>query len=84
MDEYGKNLFPDDINDWSLRNFNEARQLFERTVNRNAKAFSKKQDEKPVNLPKPSREKVIQKDDVLNLQIMLGQIQTVDDLIKNM
>ena len=83
MKEFGADGFPDDLNNWSMENFKEAKRLFEKTVNRNEKALLGNESNS-VELPNTSREKVIQKDDILNLQIMLGQIQTVDELIKNM
>lgn len=82
------NKFPDDLNNWSQQNFDEVRKIFEKTINRNEMLLIEKNNTNSVNnlteFPKVQREKVIQKDDILNLQIMLNQIQNVDDFIKNM
>jgi len=74
--------FPDDLNEWSKENFEKAANIFGRTIERNCKAFDKASQkiEKPVT----DRETVIGKDDLINLQILLGQTQNIDDFIKNM
>jgi len=85
MKNFGANRLPDDLNEWCQQNIDEAKRMFERTVNRNEKIIRGESNQiKHFDLPKTNREKVIQKDDILNLQIMLGQIQSVDDFIKNM
>ena len=83
MKEFNANGLPDDLNNWCKQNFEDVRKMFERTVNRNKKSLSDKENT-PIELPQANRDKIIQKDDVLNLQIMLNQINNVDDFIKNM
>lgn len=81
MDEL--NGFPDGLNEWSKQNFDMAAKMFGRIVNRN-QADSTGHPVSPVGMPSTSRENVIGKDDLTNLQILLGQAQSVDDFIKNM
>ena len=78
MELFGKDV-PDDLNEWS-------RQTFEDITNMFAKATSREpiQEQKtPVN-DKPDRNTVIQKDEITNLKIELGEIETVDDFLKRM
>lgn len=75
--------FPNDMNDWSKENFDRAASIFERTVQRNYETFVNKNPNK-VEKPVINRETLIGKDDLINLQILLGQAESVDDFIKNM
>jgi len=87
MDE---KLSDDNMNDWSMESFNLAARMFEKTVDKFRTASMgpvRGSDPKTVVPVEPAvgdREKVIGKDDLTNLQIMLGKAETVDDFIKNM
>ena len=76
------NEFSDDVNEWCKENFEQAARLFEKTVERkNIETFSKQFN--PVEKSFINRDTAISKDDLTNLQILLGQSKTVDDFIKN-
>jgi len=70
--------FLDDMNDWSKENFDLIARTFKQVVKNNREELCS-----PV-IETAKRDKVIGKDDLTDLQILLGQINTVDDLIKNM
>jgi hypothetical protein len=89
MDEYKDGEgFPADLNEWSKDNFNSASKMFGNILDRTKKLFQNAANVKPENPKtapdKPTREKVIHKDDVTNLKILLEKAQSVDDFIKNM
>jgi len=76
------NEFSDDVNEWCKENFEQAARLFEKTVERkNIETFGKQFN--PVEKSFINRDTAISKDDLTNLQILLGQSKTVDDFIKN-
>jgi len=68
---------PDDLNEWSKESFNMMRQLFQKTCSAKTAEEVRQQED---NL----RTKVISKDDLTNLKIDLGRINTVDDFLKGM
>ena len=73
------------LNEWCKQNIDDVTNILGKIINRTKKAVEKnivKEDSKESS--KPEREKVIQKEDLLNLKIMLGNAKSVDDFIKNM
>ncbi len=82
MNEF--NGLPDDLDELSKQNLEQVAHLFGRTVERNQKELVSQPSNTPINMPIIKRETVINKDDLTNLQILLGQTQTIDEFIKNM
>lgn len=80
MDKF--NDFPNDLNDWSLQNFKEVMKIFERNIDSYIKKFYGKSDATVENSPN-NREKIIGKDDITNLRILLGKANTIEEFIKN-
>ena len=88
MDEENLKKLPDDLNNWSKENFQDAIDMFKKVVDKNKKKFynevPEKKAEKKAEENLPDREVPIQQDDLLNLKIMLERSQSVDDFIKQM
>jgi len=71
---------PDDLNQWSEASFNIIRNLFQKCTSQDTVNACRKQEKEE----KSGRTKVLTDDDLMNLKIDLGRINTVDDFLKGM
>lgn len=72
-------MLPDDLNEWSKQQFEEAMDLFKRS----AKLYTNNTNENAVKKEKrPDRDTTINKDDVTDLKIFLGTCDSVDEFLR--
>lgn len=72
-------MLPDDLNEWSKQQFEEAMDLFKKS----AKLDNDNTDENDVKKEKrPERDTTINKDDVTDLKIFLGTCDSIDEFLR--
>jgi len=81
MEPFGKNA-RDDLNEWSKETFNDINKMFRLAAGLDKTTEEK--EHKKVKIEKPERETIIQNDEITNLQIDLGTIDTVEDFLERM
>jgi hypothetical protein len=65
----------DNLEEWSLRNITDVISIFKEVINTPSDDIAVNTDSKK------EKTHIIEKDDILNLKIILGQTQNIDDFI---
>ena len=79
---------PDNMDNWSEESFELIADMFRKIIEQDKKIWAKSHNQQtPTSvLPTPSthRNETIQKDELINLRILLQNTNNVDDIIKNL
>jgi len=80
MELFDKNV-PDDLNEWAKETFKDINRLF-----RMASGLDKREENviPKSEFGKSNRETIIEEDDILNLKIELGSVETIDEFLERM